>query len=209
MASSSNEPNLLGNRNQEDDDLETEPILKKQKEQSEEEKDTTKGFVGSLQGRVELLETINKSFSCVLLRVAIVFVLTHLAVKFRKLPPEKRLSLFPISLPKLKILDIIRFFKCNHVEEALLSLLLRKKQRRRCKRRTVNIWKIVRLFLMVAKIAPNPTPQYCIDHKVWYNLAEKLWHEDYLRQESLTIEEDDLETNVNMKKMKVYGVYKK
>ncbi|EFH44839.1 RNA binding protein [Arabidopsis lyrata subsp. lyrata] len=40
-----------------------------------------------------------------------------------------------------------------------------------------------KIFLEVAKIAPYPPPKYCIDHKVWY--------EDYLRRESLLIEENE------------------
>ncbi|XP_019089598.1 PREDICTED: protein HRB1-like isoform X2 [Camelina sativa] len=41
-----------------------------------------------------------------------------------------------------------------------------------------------KIFLDVAKKAPYPLrPKYCIDHKVWY--------EDYLRRESLLIEEDE------------------
>ncbi|CAH8277680.1 unnamed protein product [Arabidopsis lyrata] len=39
-----------------------------------------------------------------------------------------------------------------------------------------------KIFLEAAKIAPFPPPKWCIDHKVWY--------EDYLRQESLQIDED-------------------
>ncbi|KAG7543383.1 RNA recognition motif domain [Arabidopsis thaliana x Arabidopsis arenosa] len=52
------------------------------------------------------------------------------------------------------------------------------------------------IFLDVAEIAPYPL-------RPRYNLAEKLWYEDYLRQESLLIEEDDLETKPNLKKQKV------
>ncbi|KAG7543613.1 RNA-binding domain superfamily, partial [Arabidopsis thaliana x Arabidopsis arenosa] len=49
------------------------------------------------------------------------------------------------------------------------------------------------IFLDVAAIALCPL-------RPKYNLAEKLWYEDYLRQESL---DDDLETKPNMKKQKV------
>ncbi|CAL9224632.1 unnamed protein product, partial [Arabidopsis halleri] len=40
-----------------------------------------------------------------------------------------------------------------------------------------------KISLRVAKIAPYPTPKYCIDHKVW--------NEDYLRRENLLTEEDE------------------
>ncbi|CAE6201508.1 unnamed protein product [Arabidopsis arenosa] len=40
-----------------------------------------------------------------------------------------------------------------------------------------------KISLGVARIAPHPTPKYCIDHKVW--------NEDYLRRENLLAEEDE------------------
>ncbi|XP_010450694.1 PREDICTED: protein HRB1-like isoform X2 [Camelina sativa] len=43
-----------------------------------------------------------------------------------------------------------------------------------------------KIFIVVAKKAPYPPrPKYCIDHKVWY--------EDYLRRESLLIEDEAVE----------------
>ncbi|XP_020880727.1 uncharacterized protein LOC110228276 [Arabidopsis lyrata subsp. lyrata] len=49
------------------------------------------------------------------------------------------------------------------------------------------------IFLDEAEIAPYPL-------RPKYNMAEKLWYEEYLQRDSLLIEEDGLETNPNLKK---------
>ncbi|AED94710.1 RNA-binding (RRM/RBD/RNP motifs) family protein [Arabidopsis thaliana] len=46
-----------------------------------------------------------------------------------------------------------------------------------------------KIFLEVAKMVPYPPPKYCIHHKVWY--------EDYLRRESLLIEENETEEGLD------------
>ncbi|KAG7627807.1 RNA recognition motif domain, partial [Arabidopsis thaliana x Arabidopsis arenosa] len=64
---------------------------------------------------------------------------------------------------------------------------LEKKNLRRLRNRYV--------VLVEAEIAPYPL-------RPKYNLAEKLWYEDYLREESLLIEADDLENKQKKKKIK-------
>ncbi|XP_010412635.1 PREDICTED: polyadenylate-binding protein 1-like [Camelina sativa] len=128
----------------------------------------------------------------------------------------RKKTLYIANLPlKIKIQHIIDFFKdvgevfsvrlivnhmgkhvgCGFVEFASANeakKALQKKNQGRLQSHFV--------FLDVAEIAPYPL-------RPKYDLAEKLWYEDYQRRESLLIEEDDLETKPT-RKMKLFGVYK-
>ncbi|XP_019101884.1 PREDICTED: nucleolin-like [Camelina sativa] len=128
---------------------------------------------------------------------------------------KRTLFISNLSL-KTKVLDIINFFGdvgevlsvrlivnswggrvgCGFVEFASANKAkeaLQKKNGGKLQRHYIS--------LDVAEIAPYPL-------RPKYNLAEKLWNEDCLRQESLMIEEDDWKTKPN-RKMKLYGVHKK
>ncbi|XP_020880784.1 nucleolin 1 isoform X2 [Arabidopsis lyrata subsp. lyrata] len=171
---SSGEVNLLGKREPEDD-LETNPILKKHKEKSEE---TTKGFA-EIKGKVELLKT--KSDQAPLK-----------AVPSRK----KTLSVSQVSC-HTNISNIINFFKdVGQVVSVRLDLNREGKRlssgfvefasaneaKKALDKKNGEYLCGNKLTLSMA-VTKAPRTKYCIDHKVWY--------EDYLRQESLPIEEEE------------------
>ncbi|CAH8277260.1 unnamed protein product [Arabidopsis lyrata] len=149
-----------------EDDLETKPILKKHKETSEE-KETMEGFADSLQ------------------HTNIISVMEAATTK----------TLYVANLYRnIKISDIINFFK-DVGEVVHVRLIVNSKGCYAC-------WCFVefasaneaekngeylddrKIFLEAVKTVPFSPPKYCIEY-------HKNWYEDYLRQESLLIEEDE------------------
>ncbi|XP_002870649.2 polyadenylate-binding protein 4 isoform X1 [Arabidopsis lyrata subsp. lyrata] len=179
MASSSN---LLAKRKPEDD-LETKPILKKHKEISEKEKEITEGFADSLH-QVELLETKSDQPNLISVKEAAVrkktlFIETlpydteipNIIDFFKKVGEVVRVRLILNLKGTLVGCGFVEFASSNEAEEALQK----KNGEYLCGHKIV---------LDVAnKGAKYLPPKYCIDHKVCY--------EDYLRRESLPIEEDE------------------
>ncbi|CAH8277684.1 unnamed protein product [Arabidopsis lyrata] len=176
MASSSKKSvvkvNLFGKRNPEDD-LETKPILKKHKEtsyQTEEKEETTRGFADSLQ---------HKSHDQV-----------------QEAAVLKNTLLIANLAPQTIISDIIDFFKdavqVVHVQLAVhrrgihrsygfVEFASATETNKALEKKNGEYLHDRKIFLKVTTRAPQP--KYCIDHKVCCR--------DYLRRETLPIEENE------------------
>ncbi|XP_019099691.1 PREDICTED: polyadenylate-binding protein RBP47C-like [Camelina sativa] len=116
-------------------------------------------------------------------------------------PPDFVETLFLANLsPQTKISHIISFFEDVEVEVVSVRLIVNPEgkhvgygfvefayayeAKKALKKKNGRYLHDRKISLHLAKIAPySPRPKY--------NLVEKLWYEDYLRQESLLIEEDE------------------
>ncbi|KAJ4887832.1 RNA-binding (RRM/RBD/RNP motifs) family protein [Raphanus sativus] len=218
MSSCSQEPNLLVKRKPEDG-LETEPVLKKRKEKSEE---------NEIESRVELLLLSDEKST----------TLEQETVETTEPVQEpKRKTLFVSNLPAYtKVADILCFFedvgqvvrvrlvvndlgvfKGDAFVEFASAHQANKALEEKKNDKFLN-WR--NIFLDVANKGEEACfpPKYCIDHKVWYLEEEEDYlqqegeededniqqveeeeeeDEDYLQQESLPIEEEEDETPPN------------
>ncbi|CAL9224628.1 unnamed protein product, partial [Arabidopsis halleri] len=159
--------NLLGKRKPEDD-LETKPILKKHKETSEE-KETTEGFADSLHhtNLISVMSCAN-TLACYIQEAAITKTL-YVANLYRN----------------IKISDIINFFK-DVGEVVHVRLIVNSKGSYAC-------WCFVE-FASANEAEKNG--EYLDDRKIFLEAVKTVpfsppKYEDYLRQESLLIEEDE------------------
>ncbi|KAG7564944.1 RNA recognition motif domain [Arabidopsis suecica] len=183
---SSGKVNLLGKRDAKDDDLESKPILKKHKENSDLEE--------KIKGRVELLETNSDQTNLIPVDETPDFVVEAVAAV------GKKTLLAHYLARSIQISDIIDFFKdvakvvsvqitvnhkdkhrsCGFVEFASANEAKKAQENKNGKHLCGNNITLLR----VADIAPYPPrPRYCIDHKIWY--------EDYLRREGEEEEEEE------------------
>ncbi|CAL9224115.1 unnamed protein product, partial [Arabidopsis halleri] len=185
MATSSRDSNLLGKRHPEDD-LETKQILKKHKETSEDKVNLRCFYV-------------QLSITCANTHT---YIYIYLAVKIQEAAVLKN-TLFIANLPPpTKISDIIDFFKdvvqvvhvrlfvnrrCIHLCYGLVEFASPTETNKALEKKNGEHLHDYKIFLKVAKTRRLTLLflllRYCIDHKVCYR--------DYLRRESLPIEENE------------------
>ncbi|XP_019088413.1 PREDICTED: nucleolin 2-like [Camelina sativa] len=174
MASSSKKSavkfNLLGKRNPEDDNLETKPFLKKRKETSEEkEAAITKKtlFMGHLCPQTKISDIIDF---------------------FKDVVQVVRVRLFVTAKHTHVCCGLVEFSSTNEAKKAV-------------EKKNGEYLLDYRIHLKVHKKNPNiGRPMFCIDHTVCFGmheeeitrfLKENFSYKDYLRPESLPVEDSE------------------
>ncbi|KAG2301239.1 hypothetical protein Bca52824_029890 [Brassica carinata] len=189
MDNSTEKANLLSKRKPEDG-LETEPVLKKHREKSEEKAtttlETTKGFTFesnliSIQGLAETVETEPiqepKKKTLSVSHLPAYTTISAILCFFQNVGQVVRVRLVVNNLGIFKGDAFVEFASADQANKALKEKKCDKFQ---------NWRNIVLDVANKGEGAPSFPPKYCIDHKVWYLEDE----EDYLQQE---VEEDDLQ----------------